>query len=182
VNGTSLNEVGINALIASEYGVSVSLVSGDDVLIRETREILGNDFVGIVTKYGRGSHGGNHVQPARVRRMLQDSAAVAVRRARSGAFKPYRLAKPYRVSSPCAAPIRRWWCKVWTRCTGRGSRRRRIGPIGWSRRMRASWGTCSMRSSAWCSIERPRLVLLGAALIQQPQQPALAAAPPPRAA
>lgn len=41
VNGTRLNEVGINALIAAEYGVAVSLVSGDDVLIRETREILG---------------------------------------------------------------------------------------------------------------------------------------------
>jgi len=97
VNGTSLNEVGINALIASEYGVSVSLVSGDDVLIRETREILGNDFVGIVTKYAVGRMAAITFSPARVRRMLQDSAAVAVRRARSGAFKPYRLAKPYRV-------------------------------------------------------------------------------------
>ena len=36
VNGRSLNEVGINALIAGEMGVSVSLVSGDDVLIEET--------------------------------------------------------------------------------------------------------------------------------------------------
>jgi D-amino peptidase len=97
VNGTSLNEVGINALIASEYGVSVSLVSGDDVLIRETREILGNDFVAIVTKYAVGRMAAITFSPARVRRMLQDSAAVAVRRARSGAFKPYRLPKPYRV-------------------------------------------------------------------------------------
>jgi len=97
VNGTSLNEVGINALIASEYGVSVSLVSGDDVLIRETREILGNDFVGIVTKYAVGRMAAITFSPARVRRMLQDSAAVAVRRARSGAFNPYRLPKPYRV-------------------------------------------------------------------------------------
>jgi D-amino peptidase len=97
VNGTSLNEVGINALIASEYGVAVSMVSGDDVLIRETREILGNDFVGIVTKYAVGRMAAITFSPARVRRMLQDSAAVAVRRARSGAFKPYRLPKPYRV-------------------------------------------------------------------------------------
>ena len=97
VNGTSLNEVGINALIASEYGVAVSMVSGDDVLIRETREILGNDFVGIVTKYAVGRMAAITFSPAHVRRMLQDSAAVAVRRARSGAFKPYRLPKPYRV-------------------------------------------------------------------------------------
>jgi D-amino peptidase len=97
VNGTTLNEVGINALIAAEYGVAVSMVSGDDVLIRETREILGNDFVGIVTKYAVGRMAAITFSPVRVRRMLQDSATVAVRRAMSGAFKPYRLPKPYRV-------------------------------------------------------------------------------------
>jgi D-amino peptidase len=97
VNGTTLNEVGINALIAAEYGVAVSMVSGDDVLIRETREILGNDFVGIVTKYAVGRMAAITFSPARVRRMLRDSAAVAVRRAMGGGFKPYRLPKPYRV-------------------------------------------------------------------------------------
>lgn len=97
VNGTKLNEVGINALIASEYGVAVSMVSGDDVLIRETREILGNDFVGVTTKYAVGRMAAITLSPARVRRLLEDSAGVAVRRAMRGAFKPYRLSKPYRV-------------------------------------------------------------------------------------
>jgi D-amino peptidase len=97
VNGTKLNEVGINALIASEYGVAVSMVSGDDVLIRETREILGNDFVGVTTKYAVGRMAAITLSPARVRRLLEDSAGVAVRRALRGAFKPYRLSKPYRV-------------------------------------------------------------------------------------
>jgi D-amino peptidase len=97
VNGTTLNEVGINALIASEYGVAVSMVTGDDELIRETRGILGNDFVGIITKYAVGRMAAITFSPARIRRLLQDSAAVAVRRAMAGAFKPYRLPKPYRV-------------------------------------------------------------------------------------
>lgn len=97
VNGTKLNEVGINALIAAEFGVAVSMVSGDDVLIRETREILGNDFVGIITKYAVGRMAAITFSPAKVRRMLEDSASVAVRRAMRGAFKPYRLTKPYRV-------------------------------------------------------------------------------------
>jgi D-aminopeptidase len=88
VNGTTLNEVGINALIASEYGVAVSMVTGDDALIRDTRAILGNDFVGVVTKYAVGRMAAITFSPARVRRMLQDSAAVAVRRAMNGAFKP----------------------------------------------------------------------------------------------
>lgn len=97
VNGTKLNEVGINALIASEFGVAVSMVSGDDVLIRETRAILGNDFVGVTTKYAVGRMAAITFSPARVRRMLQDSAGVAVRRAKGGGFRPYRLQKPYRV-------------------------------------------------------------------------------------
>jgi D-amino peptidase len=97
VNGTKLNEVGINALIAAEFGAAVSMVTGDDVLIRETREILGNDFVAVTTKYAVGRMAAITFSPATVRRMLQDSATVAVRRAMRGGFKPYRLAKPYRV-------------------------------------------------------------------------------------
>jgi D-amino peptidase len=97
VNGTKLNEVGINALIASEYGVAVSMVTGDDVLIRETRDILGNDFVAVTTKYAVGRMAAITFSPAKVRRMLEDSAASAVRRAMRGSFRPYRLQKPYRV-------------------------------------------------------------------------------------
>jgi D-amino peptidase len=98
VNDRSLNEVGINALIASEYGVAVSLVSGDDAEIAETREILGNGFVGIITKYAVGRMAAITFSPARIRRQLHDSAAVAVRRAMRGDFKPFRLAKPYHVA------------------------------------------------------------------------------------
>lgn len=98
VNGRSLNEVGINALIASEYGVAVSLVSGDDAEIAETREILGSGFIGIITKYAVGRMAAITFSPARVRGMLRDSAAVAVRRAMRGDFKPFRLDKPYHVA------------------------------------------------------------------------------------
>src|SRR5688500_14396485 len=48
VNGKILNEVGIDALIAGEMGVSVSLVAGDDVLVEETRGMLNNGFIGVV--------------------------------------------------------------------------------------------------------------------------------------
>lgn len=98
VNGKSLNEVGINALIASEYGVAVSLVSGDDAEIAETRQILGGGFIGIITKYAVGRMAAITFSPVRVRRMLRDSAAVAVRRAMRGDFKPFRLDKPYHVA------------------------------------------------------------------------------------
>ena len=71
VNGKVLNEVGINALIAGEMGVSVSLVSGDDVLIEETQKMLPNGFVAIVTKRAVGRSAAITYSPAKVRRMLQ---------------------------------------------------------------------------------------------------------------
>jgi D-amino peptidase len=97
VNGVLLNEVGINALIAGEMGVSVSLVSGDDVLIEETRRMLGDGFVGIVTKRAVGRAAAITYSPARVRAMLREGATEAVRRERAGQIPPFTLARPYRV-------------------------------------------------------------------------------------
>jgi D-amino peptidase len=97
VNGKPLNEVGINALIAGELGVSVSLVSGDDVLIDETKKMVPNGFVAIVTKRAIGRSAAITYSPARVRRMLRTGAAEAVRRERRGDFKPFTMERPYRV-------------------------------------------------------------------------------------
>lgn len=97
VNGKVLNEVGINALIAGELGIAVSLVSGDDVLIEEAKTILGNGFVPIVTKYAVGRSAAITYSPAKVRAMLQAGATEAVRRAKKGEFKPLVLEKPYHV-------------------------------------------------------------------------------------
>jgi D-amino peptidase len=97
VNSRPLNEVGINALIAGELGVSVSLVSGDDVLIEETKRMLPNGFVAIVTKRAIGRSAAITYSPAKVRRMLQAGAVEAVRQERRGDFKPFTMERPYRV-------------------------------------------------------------------------------------
>ncbi|MGH7469520.1 MAG: M55 family metallopeptidase [Longimicrobiales bacterium] len=97
VNGKILNEIGINALIAGEMGVSVSLVAGDDVLVEETRRMLDNGFVGVVQKIAVGPNAAITFSPQRVQNMLRDSAAEAVRREQRGDFRPFTLPKPYRV-------------------------------------------------------------------------------------
>jgi len=97
VNGRRLNEVGINALMAGEMGVSVSLVSGDDVLIEETRAMVPNGFIGLVVKRAVGRSAAITYSPARVRRMLQAGATEAVRRERRGDFAPFTMDRPYRV-------------------------------------------------------------------------------------
>ncbi len=97
VNGRVLNETGINALVAGEYGVPIVLVSGDDVVIREAREQLGPGVIGVVTKWAVGRSAAVTLSPAVVRQMLADSAAVAVARALRREFRPFTLEKPYRV-------------------------------------------------------------------------------------
>lgn len=97
VNGTVLNEIGINALIAGEMGVSVSMISGDDVLVAETQEMLGNGVIGVVVKVAVGRNAAITYSPQRVRDMLRAAAEEAVRREMEGDFEPFVLDSPYRV-------------------------------------------------------------------------------------
>ncbi len=97
VNGKRLNEVGINALIAGEKGVSVSMVSGDDVLVAETQEMLGNGVIGVVTKVAVGHNAAVTYSPTKVREMLRAAAEEAVRREMAGDFAPLVMEKPYTV-------------------------------------------------------------------------------------
>ncbi len=97
VNGIPLNEVAVSALIAGEMGVSVSMVAGDDAAIAETQQMLGNGFVPVITKYAVGRIAGITYSPAKVRQMVAAGAAEAVRREKAGEFKPFTMARPYRV-------------------------------------------------------------------------------------
>lgn len=97
VNGKALNEVGINALVAGEQGVPVSLVSGDDELAKEVREQLGDRVVVVTVKTALGSAAAITHSPTVVRRMLDEGAREAVRRARAGELSPFKLQKPYRL-------------------------------------------------------------------------------------
>jgi D-amino peptidase len=96
VNGTVLNEPGINALVAGEVGVPLVMVAGDDVVVEETRKMF-PDIVGVIVKTAVGPNAAITWSPKRVQQMLRDSTALAIRRAQNKQFKPFALAKPYRV-------------------------------------------------------------------------------------
>src|SRR5688572_11366188 len=96
VNGTVLNEPGINAWVAGEFGVPLVLVSGDDVVVEETKKMF-PDIVGVVVKTAVGGTAAITWSPKKVQQMMRDSTALAVRRAQEKRFKPFTLAKPYRV-------------------------------------------------------------------------------------
>jgi D-amino peptidase len=98
VNGTFLNEVGINALVAGEMGVPVSLVSGDDELEHEVRALLGDRVVYVTVKVALGGAAAITHSPTKVQQMLAEGAREAVRRTMAGELKPFTLAKPYNVA------------------------------------------------------------------------------------
>jgi len=53
INGLKVNEAILNAYLASYYGVPVSLISGDQIFIKETKEVL-KDAAGVIVKEARG--------------------------------------------------------------------------------------------------------------------------------
>lgn len=97
INGHWLNETGVNALIAGEYGVPVVMVSGDNVAMEQARAQLGPSVITVTTKIAIGSSAGVTYSPAVVRQMMIDSAAAGIRRAIRGEVQPFRLEKPYQV-------------------------------------------------------------------------------------
>ena len=97
VDGHWLNETGINALVAGEYGVPVVMVTGDDVMARQAHDQLGPGIMCVVTKLAIGRNAAVTWSPAVVDQMLRDSAAVALGRARRGEIRPFTLPRPYTV-------------------------------------------------------------------------------------
>lgn len=96
VNGIILNEPGINALVAGEFGVPLVMVTGDDVVVAETKKQF-PDIVGVTLKTAVGPNAAITWSPKRVQQMVRDSAAHAIRRAQANKPRPFTLAKPYRV-------------------------------------------------------------------------------------
>jgi D-amino peptidase len=96
VNGKTFNEAGIAGFIGGEMGVPMALASGDDVLTRETREMLG-PLETVTTKTAFSRSAAAVLPPATVHRLLRQAAARAVRRVKAAELHPLKLEKPYQV-------------------------------------------------------------------------------------
>ncbi len=91
LNGVPVPEAAFNAAIAGHYGVPVIMVSGDDAIIEETRQIVG-DVEGAVVKRALGFHSAETLTPAAANRVIRDRVTAAV--SRIDDFQPYRLEGP----------------------------------------------------------------------------------------
>jgi len=96
VNGKPLNEAGIAAFIGGEMGVPLALASGDDVLTRETLEMLGA-LETVTTKTAFSRSAAAVLPPATVHRLLRQAGVRAVRRVKAGELRPLKMETPYQV-------------------------------------------------------------------------------------
>lgn len=91
-NDDLVGEVGVNAAVCGHYGVPVLLVTGDEAVCRESRELLGDGLTTVAVKRGLTRYSARQVPPIRARQMIEDGAREALRSLK--AVRPYVPAGP----------------------------------------------------------------------------------------
>lgn len=98
VNGKLLGETGWNAAVCGHYGAPVILVTGDQTLCAEAKEVLGEIETAEV-KQASGRMAALCLPPAVSQKLIQEAAARAARRLRDGkAPAPFRVTTPVTLS------------------------------------------------------------------------------------
>jgi D-amino peptidase len=95
-NQDLVGESGINAALCGFYGVPVLLVTGDEAVCRETRELLGPSLHTVAVKRGLSRYSARQIPPVRARQMIEDGAKNAL--ADLTAVAPYVPAKPCEIT------------------------------------------------------------------------------------
>ncbi|HEY8258772.1 MAG TPA: M55 family metallopeptidase [Gemmatimonadales bacterium] len=90
LDGRPVGELGINAALAGVYGVPVAMVSGDQALAAEARDLLGPTIETVIVKHAVGRFAARSVHPTEACRRIREGASVALRRAHS----PFTLPSP----------------------------------------------------------------------------------------
>src|SRR5436189_1904628 len=92
-NGVAVGETGINAALCGHWGCPVLLVTGDDAVCREARELLGDGLATVAVKKGLGQFSARQVAPLKARELIEDGAKQALKDLLS-AVKPYDPGRP----------------------------------------------------------------------------------------
>ena len=91
-NGTPVGETGINAALCGTFGCPVLLVTGDNAVCRESRELLGEGLTTVAVKEGLGRTSARNIAPQRAREMIEGGATQAL--ADLNAVAPYDPGHP----------------------------------------------------------------------------------------
>jgi D-amino peptidase len=91
LNGLSIGEIGINAMVAGYFGVPVALISGDLAATQEARSLLGEIEFAVVKK-ATGRYSASCLHPQRAHELIRAAASNAIRKL--GEFKPFKPKTP----------------------------------------------------------------------------------------
>lgn len=91
INGTTMSEAGINAAIAAQYGVPVVMITGDDVIVAESKQRFGA-IEGVAVKRAIGFHSAATMTPEAGQALIRQRAKIAV--GRRAEMRPYAMSKP----------------------------------------------------------------------------------------
>ncbi|HEX3236274.1 MAG TPA: M55 family metallopeptidase [Gemmatimonadales bacterium] len=93
LNGLPVGELAINAALAGTYGVPVALVSGDQALAAEARELLGDGIETVTVKHAVGQFAARSVAPVEACRRIRAGTIAALGRP----HQPFRPTSPVRL-------------------------------------------------------------------------------------
>jgi len=96
INGRPMGEIGLMAAIAGEEGVPTLLVTGDQAVHDETREVLGPDVEIAVTKIGLSRHCAIMKPAGQVGRLIRESARAAL--SKIGQVRPLDIGRPAEIT------------------------------------------------------------------------------------
>jgi D-amino peptidase len=96
LNGTTVGEAGINALVATAHRVPIALVTGDQVTIEETKAVL-PDAVGVVVKEAITRFSALSLHPTAACLAIRTAARSAVERVIGGKIGPPPIELPARL-------------------------------------------------------------------------------------
>jgi len=91
LNGKKMPEAGFNGAIAGYFGVPVVLISGDQAIAQQARELFGDVETAVVNEAI--ATAGIMLHPQKARDLIRQKTTAALKRLKD--FKPYRLLPPY---------------------------------------------------------------------------------------
>ena len=101
VNGITLGEIGMMALIAGSHGVPVWLVTGGRCACEEAAALLGPELPTLAVKEDIAHESSITVAPTAARRMIRKAVAEVV--AGPPAVRPFMIERPWRASLELAS-------------------------------------------------------------------------------
>lgn len=101
-NGTLVGETGINAALCGQWGCPVLLVTGDDAVCAEGRELLGEGLTTIAVKKAIGRYSARNLPPVRARELIEGGAKRAL--TNLSAVAPWDPGRPAEIRVQYASP------------------------------------------------------------------------------